>query len=224
MARSNDGALASFRRLRMLDRWVASPTAPRSAGTIVFLLGSRGAVLLQLPARQKKCVRGPAVRDPPATETIAPRAHVRASRGDPFPQIAGPARPQCPPDKAVPLLRRVVRARPSFVSIHRHGCRSARRGSGWGFARPHIVVNAARRRGAPKGLEGVNGPRRVSVVDRKQDVAGAGVPGSPQPPLGAADQPAAAQRDARLSEHGRSTRPGRIGLPPRRARQGSCAR
>jgi S1-C subfamily serine protease len=134
------------------------------------------------------------------------------ARVDPFPQIAGPAPPDLPPDTRVLSSAAVQRARPSVVRITATACGLGVEGSGW-VARPHIVVTAAHVVAGAKGIEANGYAATALVVDRKEDIAVLRVPGLAAAPLPLAD-PHVGDAVAILGypENGPfDARPGRVG-------------
>jgi S1-C subfamily serine protease len=184
------------------------------AGLGLAIVWVAGAVLLQLPGQTKlrSEVQQSAILQ--HLNTIAPpRTVLRAfARVDPFPQIAGPAPPDLPPEPRVLSSAAVQRARPSVVRITATACGLGVEGSGWVAGR-HIVVTAAHVVAGAKGIEANGHAATALVVDRKDDIAVLRVPGLAAAPLELAD-PVAGHSVAILGypENGPfDARPGRIG-------------
>jgi S1-C subfamily serine protease len=179
------GALAVIPPLRMLDS-LGGLVAGAALGLAVVWVA--GAVLLQLPGQTQLRTEVQQSVILQRLNTIAPpRTVLRAfARVDPFPQIAGPAPPETPPDTRVLSSAAVQRARPSVVRITATACGLGVEGSGW-VARPHIVVTAAHVVAGAKGIEVDGHAATALVVDRKDDIAVLRVAGLTAAPLPLAD-------------------------------------
>ena len=175
------GALAVIPPLKLLDSLGGLAAGAALGLSIVWVAG---AVLLQLPGQTKLRAEVQQSVILQRLNTIAPpRTVLRAfARVDPFPQIAGPAPPDLPPDTRVLASAAVQRARPSVVRITATACGLGVEGSGW-VARPHIVVTAAHVVAGAKGIEANGHKATALVVDRKEDIAVLRVPGLSADPL-----------------------------------------
>jgi S1-C subfamily serine protease len=205
------GALAVIPPLRMLDSLGGLAAGAALGLAIVWVAG---AVLLQLPGQAKLRAEVQQSVILQRLNTIAPpRTVLRAfARVDPFPQIAGPAPPDLPPDTRVLSSAAVQRARPSVVRITATACGLGVEGSGW-VASPHVVVTAAHVVAGAKGIEANGHAATALVVDRKEDVAVLRVPGLTAAPLRLVD-PVPGDPVAILGypENGPfDARPGRVG-------------
>jgi uncharacterized membrane protein required for colicin V production len=205
------GALAVIPPLRMLDSLGGLVAGAALGLSIVWVAG---AVLLQLPGQTQLRAEVQQSLILQRLNTIAPpRTVLRAfARVDPFPQIAGPAPPDLPPDTRVLASAAVQRARPSVVRITATACGLGVEGSGW-VARRHIVVTAAHVVVGAKGIEADGHPATALVVDRKEDIAVLRVPGLDAAPLPLVDAQAGdAVAILGYPENGPfDARPGRIG-------------